>query len=301
MKDYCRIRALYERCLVPCAQYEEFWLRYGQWLISTEHISEARDAYERASFIFLPKDRTHIKIALALTLEEEGRYDEARKTYTSILESMPTHLETIQNYIHFERRTNPDAYEKLVNTYINSTQLSKVATAYFTIQYTRYLQQKGKNDKARQVFATSSNLYPDSLFFWLNYINFELEYHDEGAERRIIDVFERAIKALHKEVSKDIKRRFKEFLLERGHSIQLINKNHSLTSTEFSLEDTPSLKRTAPEETNYPYNKPRFDTPNPINPYGGSSGQIYSYYNQPTQPLPQSGYNNDYYQQPWQP
>ncbi|KAI9356608.1 hypothetical protein BD770DRAFT_322984 [Pilaira anomala] len=141
LNEIPRIRALYERCLVPCAQYEEFWLRYGQWLTKHDFLSDAKYAYERAAFKFLPRDLCNAKIALALIQEEEGNVEEARKTYTTILESMPTHIETILNLLHFERRQDPTVFENSINTYINSNQLAESAKAFLTIQYIRFMQQ----------------------------------------------------------------------------------------------------------------------------------------------------------------
>ncbi|KAI8875489.1 hypothetical protein K501DRAFT_289347 [Backusella circina FSU 941] len=135
-----RIRALYERCLVPCAQYEDYWLRYGHWLIKNNLITDARKAYERASYTFLPRERTSIKIALGLVLEEEGQIEEARKIYTTVLDTTPTHVETILNYLHFERRQNPSAFKDLCATYTQAAHLTKSATAFFTVQLTRFLQ-----------------------------------------------------------------------------------------------------------------------------------------------------------------
>jgi pre-mRNA-processing factor 39 len=50
-------------------------------------LEEAKHAYERAAFTFLPSNRPNVKIALALILEEQGKIDEARKVFTALLES----------------------------------------------------------------------------------------------------------------------------------------------------------------------------------------------------------------------
>lgn len=121
-------------------------------------ISEAKSAYERAAYTFLSKDKIHIKLALALVLEEEGNIDEARSTYTSVLQSSnerihkatnrltssflaPTHIEAITDYIHFERRQNTDTFESLIAQYISSAYLDESARVYLTIQYIKCLQQ----------------------------------------------------------------------------------------------------------------------------------------------------------------
>jgi pre-mRNA-processing factor 39 len=50
-------------------------------------VTDARKAYERAAYLFLPRERTSIRIALGLVLEEEGQIEEARKIYTTVLET----------------------------------------------------------------------------------------------------------------------------------------------------------------------------------------------------------------------
>lgn len=62
-------------------------MRYGQWLSDNNRLEEAKHAYERAAFTFLPPNRPSVKIALALILEEQGNIDEARKMYTTLLEA----------------------------------------------------------------------------------------------------------------------------------------------------------------------------------------------------------------------
>jgi len=46
---------LYERCLIPCALYEEFWIRYVRYLTRKEMIEEARQVFTRAFSGFLTK------------------------------------------------------------------------------------------------------------------------------------------------------------------------------------------------------------------------------------------------------
>ena len=37
-RDRLGRRDQYERCLIPCANYDEFWLRYEQWLYAFHSI-----------------------------------------------------------------------------------------------------------------------------------------------------------------------------------------------------------------------------------------------------------------------
>ncbi|CAO3641412.1 unnamed protein product [Mucor hiemalis] len=253
--DLDRIRALYERCLVPCAQYEDFWLRYGQWLTQSNLIDEAKSAYKKASTYFLPKERCSAKIALALLYEEEGDIVHARETFESILKSMPKHVETILNYLHFERRQDTSVFENQINEYINSDKLDHQAKAFFTIQLIRYLQQNGQIEKARQTYSTSSELYFESKLFWMNYFNFELGFYDEESDERINEVIKKARVGLKKESQKEINVKYREYLLERGKSIHTLNRNPISASTSFDTAAS-NLKRPAEADASaYPYAK----------------------------------------------
>ena len=46
---------LYERCLVPCALYEEFWIRYARYFAKRNMIAEANEVYSKALSGFLNK------------------------------------------------------------------------------------------------------------------------------------------------------------------------------------------------------------------------------------------------------
>ena len=46
---------LYERALVPCALYEEFWIRYARFLVRRNLIPAADEVYRRALAGFLNK------------------------------------------------------------------------------------------------------------------------------------------------------------------------------------------------------------------------------------------------------
>lgn len=58
---------------------------------------------------------------------------------------VPNHVETILNYIHFEKRQDSSSFDYLINTYIQSNQLDESAKAFFTIQRIRHLQQVNLN------------------------------------------------------------------------------------------------------------------------------------------------------------
>ena len=52
-KDFTNLTILFERCLIACALYEEFWMKYTEWLLRSEtygntNVEEkVREVYDR--------------------------------------------------------------------------------------------------------------------------------------------------------------------------------------------------------------------------------------------------------------
>jgi pre-mRNA-processing factor 39 len=78
-----KVRALFERCLVPCALYAEFWLRYASWCHTTIDATAALAVATRAATVFLPR-RPDVLASLASLLESAGRLDDARAAYEAV-------------------------------------------------------------------------------------------------------------------------------------------------------------------------------------------------------------------------
>eukprot|EP00633_Aureoumbra_lagunensis_P003532 CAMPEP_0197285280 /NCGR_PEP_ID=MMETSP0890-20130614/493_1 /TAXON_ID=44058 ORGANISM="Aureoumbra lagunensis, Strain CCMP1510" /NCGR_SAMPLE_ID=MMETSP0890 /ASSEMBLY_ACC=CAM_ASM_000533 /LENGTH=602 /DNA_ID=CAMNT_0042752619 /DNA_START=14 /DNA_END=1822 /DNA_ORIENTATION=+ len=84
--NFAQVDHLFERCLIPCALYAEFWLSYAFWKYhSRNDFDLAIDVLQRALTKFLPK-RPDIMETLALFLEAAGRCEEARQVYIDIFE-----------------------------------------------------------------------------------------------------------------------------------------------------------------------------------------------------------------------
>lgn len=79
------VERLFERCLVPCALYAEFWIKYAYWTRGSRGIEAAVTVIERAATVYLPK-RVDIMECYALLLEAARRIGEARAVYSAIFE-----------------------------------------------------------------------------------------------------------------------------------------------------------------------------------------------------------------------
>ncbi|KAI0237084.1 hypothetical protein L0F63_000573 [Massospora cicadina] len=171
--DEMRIEVLYERCLVPCAQYQDFWVRYAHWLIPKAKFSKAEHAYRRATSVFVSPKYTTIRLDYALLLEMLGKHDEARAVYQKQLDSVPGHVETIYKSLHFERRIDPLKFKHALASHLESSTLSSESKAFLSSQLANYVfKEEGNVDAAACLFNDYLALYPDSEYLWTEYLRF---------------------------------------------------------------------------------------------------------------------------------
>lgn len=103
--EYRRIVFLYERCLVSCALYDEFWLRYVRWMSAQgDKEEDIHQIYHRACAIFVPVSRPAVRYHYAAWVESLQKCDIARDILRSILSQLPDHVETIVRWANMERR-----------------------------------------------------------------------------------------------------------------------------------------------------------------------------------------------------
>ncbi|KAF2176691.1 TPR-like protein [Zopfia rhizophila CBS 207.26] len=223
--DYTRTAFLYERCLVACALYEEFWLRYARWLLGQGKEEDARIIYMKASTIFVPISRPTIRLHWARCEEKLGRVDVARAIHEAILDVIPNHEETMISYAGIERRHKDlDAAITLLENYIRSDQVDIYAKGKLAAEQARLLWQcKGSPEEARKHFQNTSRSYLDVKAFWIKYLQFEIalpagEETEADSHARIKAVHDRMrMEArLPPQTMKDLSHYYMEYLLDRG-------------------------------------------------------------------------------------
>lgn len=69
--DHKRVVTLFERCVIACALYEDFWQRFASYMEEFS-IEGCRSVYERACTIHLPR-KPNIHLAWAVFEEEQGK------------------------------------------------------------------------------------------------------------------------------------------------------------------------------------------------------------------------------------
>ncbi|KAF1924342.1 pre-mRNA-processing factor 39 [Didymella exigua CBS 183.55] len=219
--DFERTSFLYERCLVACALYDEFWLRYARWMFSQGKEENTRIIYMRASCIFVPIEAPAIRLNWARLEEKLGRVSVAREIHTSMLEQAPDHVETIISLAGVVRRhEGNDEAVKVLEEYIG-LRSSQIGGVLIAEQARILLQCKSAVGEARQAFQDKHQKFSDSKDYWYKYLQFEIEQpatDPEEAYKRVKAVHDlvQTKGRLSPEASKKLSHFYMDFLLNRG-------------------------------------------------------------------------------------
>lgn len=133
---------LFERCVIACALYEEFWMKYVHWLARAEqdHDKEERirDVFHRACTFHLP-DKVDIHLNWAAFEEERGHLDKAKTILENLQKKHPQLMSITFRRINLERRAgNIEQVHSLFKTCIDKAQ-SVGMKAELAVKYARFL------------------------------------------------------------------------------------------------------------------------------------------------------------------
>ncbi|EQK98644.1 mRNA splicing protein (Prp39) [Ophiocordyceps sinensis CO18] len=223
--DFHRIVCLYERCLVACAMYDEFWFRYARWMSAqTGKEEETRHIYIRASF-YVPVSRPGIRLQWAFFEESNGRADVAQDIHEAILVKLPDCIEVIISWAHLQRRQKDlEAAVQVLKDQIDAPTVDLYTKAALVAEWALLLWKfKGSAEQARAVFLKNAQWYGDSRNFWEKWFQFELEqptHSDDGAEtaQRVKYAFDefRSKSRLSPAVKKELTQVYLDFLVRHG-------------------------------------------------------------------------------------
>ncbi|KAI3682635.1 hypothetical protein L1987_82748 [Smallanthus sonchifolius] len=161
--DFNKVVKLYERCLIACANYSEYWIRYILSMEASGSMDLAENALARATQVFI-KRQPEIHLFAARFKEHGGDIAAARASYQLVhTEISPGLLEAIIKHANMEHRLGnlDDAcslYEQTI-AIEKGKEHSQTLPLLFA-QYSRYLYLVlGRVEKAREVLdeALESN------------------------------------------------------------------------------------------------------------------------------------------------
>ncbi|KAJ5960155.1 uncharacterized protein N7479_007305 [Penicillium vulpinum] len=224
--SFSRTQFLYERCLVTCAHYDEFWLRYARWMAAQpDKEEEVRIIYQRASYLYVPIANPTVRLHYAYFEEVSDRVDVAKDIHNAILMYLPSHVETIISLANLSRRHGGlEAAIEVYKTQLDSPECEMATKAALVAEWARLLWKiKGSPDEARKVFYENQHYYLDSRPFWGSYLVFEIEQPTSAAtesvqyeriKQVIADIRSKSI--LQVDAVKELVQIYMTYLLERG-------------------------------------------------------------------------------------
>ncbi|PWZ53817.1 hypothetical protein Zm00014a_016290 [Zea mays] len=141
-EDINKVIKLYERCVIACASYSEFWIRYVQCMEDKRSLDLANNALARATHVFVKK-QPEIHLFSARFKELNGDIFGARAEYQHLYSDLcPGFLEAIVKHSNMEHRLGDkelscSVYEKVIAAEKGKEQSQLLPT--LLIQYSRFL------------------------------------------------------------------------------------------------------------------------------------------------------------------
>ncbi|XP_011859174.1 PREDICTED: pre-mRNA-processing factor 39 [Vollenhovia emeryi] len=210
-KDQNRIIILFERCLIACALYDEFWMRFVRYLESLkgDNTEKIRDVYSRACMVHHPK-KPNLHLQWAIFEEGQDNFEKAASILENIDNVLPNMLQVAYRRINLERRRGD--LEKACTLYENYISNSKNRTIAnnIAVKYARFLcKVKDDVDKAIKILMKATDKDKDNPRLYLQLIDLAMQrtpvdtqeivgYMDMFIEREHADLEQRVLFAQRK-------------------------------------------------------------------------------------------------------
>lgn len=134
------VEALYERCVIVCANYGEIWTRYAYWMDEARGTLAACKIFKRATNTFL-KRKPNVHLDYACYLEAIDRQQQAKKVYDNILLHIAPNLPLAWvKYAIFKKRRHDECdvnqvYQDALKTNMDSDAKGKMYMYYANFLY----------------------------------------------------------------------------------------------------------------------------------------------------------------------
>ncbi|XP_042026840.1 pre-mRNA-processing factor 39-like isoform X2 [Salvia splendens] len=196
--DFNKVVKLYERCLIACARYPEFWIRYVLCMEASGSMELVENALARATQVFV-KRQPEIHLFAAQFKEQHGDISGARAAYQHVHTGIaPGLLEAIIKHANMEKRLGnlEDAcslYEQAIA--IEKGKEHSQALSLLFAQYSRFIFLVSRNvEKARDILVQGVESAPLSKPLLEAMIHLEsiqtlpkqIEYLDSLVEKFIV-------------------------------------------------------------------------------------------------------------------
>ncbi|XP_076226200.1 pre-mRNA processing factor 39 [Nomia melanderi] len=249
-KDQNRIIILFERCLIACALYDEFWMLFVRYLESLkgDNVEKIRDVYSRACMVHHPK-KPNLHLQWATFEEGQGNFEKAASILENIDNVLPNMLQVAYRRINLERRRGDlDKACILYENYISNSKNRTIANN-IAVKYARFLcKVKNDVDKAIKVLLKATEKDKDNPRLYLQLIDLGMQrtpvdtqeivgYMDMFIEREHADLEQRVLFAQRKV----------EFLEDFSPDIRQVLKAHE--QFQKCIKQAKERKKTKSDDT----------------------------------------------------
>jgi len=223
--------AVFERGLIACALYEEFWLGYLNWLeeenTTGQYTEKIRKIYKSACTQHLPK-KVDIHIRWAVFEEVQGDLDHAAVILEKLEATHPELTSVTLRRAHLERRRDREEQAvKLYEACIKATQDNSLVVDC-AIKFARYLRlHLHDTEKAKEVISktieanpTNSKLRLQMLDIMLHALPMDVEEIEKFLDETIA---QKELKASHRQL---FSQRKLEILEDFGTNMKRIQSAH---------------------------------------------------------------------------
>lgn len=244
--DRKRILVLFERCLIACALYEEFWLKLIRYLElnreDAEFETRSRDVFQRACGIH-HTDKPSLLMMWAAFEETHGDYEKASDILQRLDKLHPNLLQVAYFRINLERRRgNMEKCVELYEQHIAASK-NKNITASLSIKFARFLCKNNKDfDGAMKVLKDALTHDPMNTRIALQVIDLALQ-RDPIDEKEILEVLETFMgqESLEPDQKLLFAQRKVEFLEDFGSSVKDLQEAQKML--QVILEKTKENKK----------------------------------------------------------
>ncbi|KAJ8955805.1 hypothetical protein NQ318_005346 [Aromia moschata] len=290
--DRVRIIVLFERCLIACALYEEFWMKFVHYLENlkdSELQSKIRDVYERACTIHhLKKPNLHLQ--WAMFEEGVGNPGRAAEILVNLEKSVPNVLQIAYRRINLERRrSDHEKCSQLYEHYINNSK-NKMISSNIAIKYSRFCQRVLRDlGKAQEVLKTAISKDPNNPRLYLQLIDLTLQKEDV-AESEVVEVIDSFLEKESTDSEQKVlfAQRKLEYLEDFGTDIQSVQQAYDQYQKYIKQNKETTKKKEAKSEPSTTSKKEKSATQS--SSQSSSYGNYGAYGNSSSQPsYPYSG------------
>jgi len=235
--NHKQIIFLFERCMVVCALYEEFWQKYLDY-IEERDIEATRSVYSRACGIHLLK-KFNMHIKWAVFEEKQKKYENAAAVLSNLDKNFPGMILITQHRIGLARRMKRfDEIESIYENAIKSADRIE-DKIFYSVKFSHVLAKFcGDKSKARLVLLDALKLGKKQKRLYLQLLDLEMHYGSVEDEH-VLSLFNSVENdmTLTEEVRNLFAQRKVEFYEEYGNDIQSVievRENFEIQCKQFS-------------------------------------------------------------------